>query len=88
MLAMAGAPGLTIGLLLRRLNLLRTLRSMVSVPPAASMPTSSVTVIVPARNEELNIEACVRSLLNQSYANCDVIVVDDESEDATPAIVR
>ncbi len=87
-LAVADAPGLTIGLILRRLNLLRTLRTMVSVPPATSVPTSSVTVIVPARNEERCIEGCVRSLLSQSYANYDVIVVDDESEDATPAIVQ
>jgi chlorobactene glucosyltransferase len=73
---------------LRRLSLIHALRAMVRVPPAATVPTSPVTVIVPARNEERDIEACVRSLLNQSYANYDVVVVDDRSEDATPVILR
>ena len=46
-----------------------------------------VTVCVPARNEEKNIEACVRSLLNQDYENFNIIVLDDNSEDATPIIL-
>ncbi len=46
-----------------------------------------VSVIVPARDEERNIEACVRSLLAQDYDNFEVIVVDDGSTDATPAIL-
>src|SRR5262245_49157489 len=49
---------------------------------AGSAP--SVTVIVPARNEERNIRDCVESLLAQDYANYRVIVVDDASSDATP----
>jgi len=61
---------------------------MVSVPPALTPPISSVTIIVPARNEERNIEVCVRSLLNQSYTHYDVVVADDGSEDATPAILQ
>jgi chlorobactene glucosyltransferase len=46
-----------------------------------------VSVIVPARNEERSIEACVRSLLAQSAREVEVIVVDDRSTDATPAIL-
>jgi chlorobactene glucosyltransferase len=42
---------------------------------------------VPARNEERNIERCVRSLLSQPYASWELIVVDDGSTDATPAIL-
>lgn len=47
----------------------------------------SVSIIVPARNEERNIRRCVTSLLEQDYPRYEVIVVDDESTDATPAIL-
>lgn len=46
-----------------------------------------VSVIVPARDEERNIQACVTSLLEQDYPNYQVIVVDDGSTDATPRIL-
>lgn len=46
-----------------------------------------VSVIVPARNEECCIGACVESLLAQDYSDYEVIVVDDESTDATARIV-
>jgi chlorobactene glucosyltransferase len=42
-----------------------------------------VSVLVPARNEAGNIADCVRSLLEQDYPSFEVIVLDDESEDAT-----
>jgi len=66
----------------------KAFQAMVSVPPALTPPISSATIIVPARNEERNIEVCVRSLLNQSYVDYDVVVVDGGSEDATPAILQ
>ncbi len=46
-----------------------------------------VSIVVPARNEERSIEACVRSLLAQRWLDFEVIVVDDRSDDATPAIL-
>src|SRR5690242_576100 len=46
-----------------------------------------VSIIVPARNEERNIRRCVTSLLEQDYANFEVIVVDDGSTDTTPRIL-
>jgi cellulose synthase/poly-beta-1,6-N-acetylglucosamine synthase-like glycosyltransferase len=50
----------------------------------------NVTVIVPARNEAANIEACLQSLLNQQYPRhlLQIIVVNDQSEDATATIVK
>lgn len=42
-----------------------------------------VSVIVPARNEEVNIVGCVRSLTRSAYPRFEVIVVDDRSEDDT-----
>ncbi len=48
----------------------------------------SVSVLVPARDEERSIETCVRSLLAQDYPSpLEVIVLDDGSTDATRAIV-
>ncbi len=46
-----------------------------------------VSVLVPARNEETNIEACVDSLLNQTYPNFEILVLDDQSKDSTRLIL-
>lgn len=46
-----------------------------------------VSVLVPARNEERDIEAAVGSLIAQEYPDLEVIVVDDRSTDATAAIL-
>lgn len=55
-----------------------------SVPEKFS-PETKVSVIIAARNEEKNIESCIRSLRAQDYPKelFKVIVVDDHSEDAT-----
>src|SRR3990167_6631377 len=42
-----------------------------------------VSVMVPARNEENNIAACLDSLLKQHYQNYEIIVLDDNSTDRT-----
>ena len=47
-----------------------------------------ITVLIPARNEKHNIEACLESVLQQGKQVCEVIVLDDNSEDNTAAIVR
>jgi chlorobactene glucosyltransferase len=47
-----------------------------------------VSVLVPARNEEKNIGACLDSLRNQSYQNYEILVIDDNSTDNTAKIVR
>lgn len=51
-----------------------------------SMPR--VSVILPVRNEEERVAACVGSLLDQTYANYEIIVVDDNSEDGTRGILE
>jgi hopene-associated glycosyltransferase HpnB len=57
------------------------------VPPPAQWP--SVVAVVPARNEADGIAACVSSLLVQDYPGAfRVIVVDDQSDDGTAAVVR
>ncbi|MEM9064952.1 MAG: glycosyltransferase family 2 protein [Planctomycetota bacterium] len=65
---------------------------MYKLPPDDSLDTQSnnplVTVCVPARNEEANIEDCVRSLLASDLKSIEVIVYDDESTDQTGAILN
>lgn len=46
-----------------------------------------VTVLVPARDEEKNIDAAARSLLASSYPDLDVWFIDDHSTDQTPRIL-
>ncbi len=47
-----------------------------------------VAVLIPAYNEEKVIERTVRSVLDSSYKNLRVIVIDDGSSDATLEITR
>jgi chlorobactene glucosyltransferase len=61
-------------------------RSLASVP--APVPRGPVSVLVPARDEERSIGACVSSLLAQDYPDVELLVLDDASTDRTAAIVR
>ena len=47
-----------------------------------------VSVLVPARNEERNLAACLDSLLDQTYGNYEILVLDDQSTDGTWEIAR
>jgi chlorobactene glucosyltransferase len=57
-----------------------------SAPSSDDAPL--VSIIVPARNESVNISVCVASLLNSLYPRMEIIVVDDGSVDGTAEIVR
>ncbi|WP_302608439.1 glycosyltransferase family 2 protein [uncultured Bacteroides sp.] len=46
-----------------------------------------VSIIIPAYNVEKYIEECVLSVTKQSYANIEILVVDDGSSDNTPTII-
>src|SRR5260370_10365240 len=48
---------------------------------------NSVTAIIPARNEEAVIAACVESLAGQAEIG-EILVVDDQSSDSTSPVVR
>ena len=46
-----------------------------------------VSILVPARDEQDNIESCIRSLLAQDYPDYQIIVLDDHSTDRTRPIL-
>ena len=48
----------------------------------------SISAVVPARNEEQNIKDCLISLKNQLYGLEKIVVIDDNSADRTPDIVK
>ncbi len=60
------------------------------LPVVDFKPSTKISVIIPARNEEDNIAACLDSVCNQSYLKelFEVLVVDDFSTDRTAAIVE
>src|SRR5680860_940131 len=45
-----------------------------------------VSVVITTKNEEKNIENCIKSILEQSYQNIEIIVVDNYSSDKTKEI--
>lgn len=47
-----------------------------------------VSVLMPAYNHESYIEEAISSVLNQTYPNIELIVIDDKSQDRTPKIAR
>lgn len=58
--------------------------------PQTLTPQITFTAIIPARNEEDNIEKCILSILNNNYPPqlFEIIVADDFSTDATADIVK
>ncbi len=59
----------------------------VPLTPASTI-TPLISILIPARDEELAIERCVRSLVAQTYERLEILVLDDSSSDATATIVQ
>lgn len=57
-------------------------------PALAPSDAPRLSVIIPARDEARNIEACLRSVLESTYPRLEVIVVDDHSSDGTAQIAQ
>ena len=47
-----------------------------------------VSVLIPARDEEPKIFACLNSIVMQTYANIEILVLDDHSQDQTSNVVK
>ena len=50
------------------------------------MSNPLISVVVPVYNIETYLEKCVRSLLDQTYSNLEIILVDDGSTDSSPVL--
>ncbi len=59
-------------------------------PSPRIIPATKFTIIIPARNEEDNIEKCIASILENDYPKelYEIIVADDFSTDATANVVK
>lgn len=57
------------------------------VMDTATAHSPSVAVLVPARNEEFNLPACLASILRQGEVVKEILVYDDHSTDATSQII-
>ncbi len=80
---------ITLGLAAFLLNLILNLRHLRTPSPDSKVPLPAplISVMIPARNEEANIRTCLESLQKQDYPNYEILVMDDNSEDGTYAIV-
>jgi len=52
------------------------------------LPLPTVSLIVPARNEEVGIESAVRALAAIDYPGLEILLIEDHSSDATPRILQ
>ncbi len=53
-----------------------------------SISAGQLSIIIPARNEEQNLPALLRSLATQAMRPCEIIVVNDASTDRTTEVAR
>lgn len=47
-----------------------------------------ISIIIPVYNSEKYIERCIESVINQTYKNIEVVVVNDGSRDKSESIIR
>lgn len=85
------AAGVGLEWIARNLLALRFWRAMFHLQadyPITLETWPSLSVVVPARDEQSNIESCLTSLLAQDYPDLEVIAVNDRSTDDTGRIAR
>ena len=78
--ALLGAVGLAAGFLL--------IRRVPTCPSAQSHNATSLSVVIPARNEEDNLPRLLRSIAASVAQPTEILVVDDASTDKTALIAR
>jgi len=84
------AAGIAVAWLQRAISLMIHLPRIPDVRNARydAQSAGSLTVVVPARDEADNIEATLRSLLEQDLSSLQIIAVNDRSVDETGAIME
>lgn len=85
-LAITAALLVFFGIAIRNLFLFPKIKKSIANTNIRTFP--KVSIMVPARNEEKSIQACVESLLFLDYPDFEVIVLNDNSTDATGSILE
>jgi MFS family permease len=73
------------------LSTFRSLRKSRPLPPDqhyADKELPTVSVLIPARNETEDLEACLHSIIASNYPKLEIVVLDDCSRDRTPEVIR
>ena len=72
------------------LSNLRFLGSLGGPTNFVNTPTHKlkISVLIPARNEEINIGQCLKALIAQDYGNLEILVLDDHSTDGTADLIQ
>jgi chlorobactene glucosyltransferase len=83
-----GTLMLVIGLYATVLSIANVRAIRNQTPKVLSSEGPLVSVLIPARNEELSLAACIESLTKQSYRDIEILVLDDESTDRTWEIIK
>jgi len=65
----------------------RSIPFLKDLPPLSARPLPTVSILIPARNEERNIEEALGSVLHLDYEDLEIVAVDDRSTDGTGAIL-
>lgn len=52
----------------------------------SEIPTPSISIVIPVFNAEPYLRQCLDSVINQTFRNLEIIIVDDGSSDGCPAI--
>lgn len=47
-----------------------------------------VSIVIPCYNHELYIEDCIKSVINQTYRNIELIIIDDGSKDRSVEVIK
>ena len=52
------------------------------------MSAAKASILIPFKNTAAYLPACLDSIINQSYKNWEVLIVDDSSTDQSHEIVK
>ena len=47
-----------------------------------------ISVIIPVKDTGIYLEECLSSVINQSYSNLEIIIIDDNSKDNSKQIIN
>ena len=66
----------------------RKIRFLTEIKVTSSDSNPAIAIIIPVRNEEVNLEEALTSVCRLNYPNYRILVINDRSTDRTPEILR